>query len=449
MKLKNKDSTKIKDLSTQLIMTAVLIIIVLTVIVTGAIIWKKSQKQGKKNDNLQERTQLNATTSEANIEPTRVDIESSIEPSNVPTLNYLDICSDGQDKKFNSQDDVKNQVKDLPDNSTREIPESAFEVGELIGEGNFGKVYKGELIGLYQPTNSKTTVAIKSITGVARKQEIDDFLVEIKIMSQVDPHMNLVNMIGACTSDLQNNGKMWLLLEFCPYGDIKTYLTKNKSNILSGSSSNPINSRCLLKWAYDIANGMKFLAENQIMHGDLAARNVLMDEDLLQGGCPRALVADFGLSKRFYDNVAYEKESRVFVPWKWMALEYLTRDIFTLNSDVWSFGVLFWELLSFGRTPYGHQGYDEVVEKLKNGYRLELPEEVDTITSWSPKDLFLEMSNACFEADTLKRAPFSKLVGMIQYRLSSDEVIHYKQTKEIYHSTRANNYLGYVGHQPI
>ena len=178
------------------------------------------------------------------------------------------------------------------------------------------------------------------------------------------------------------------------------------------------------------------------MHGDLAARNILMEEDPLQSGCPVAKVADFGLSKKFYDNVKYEKESRVLVPWKWMALEYLTKEFFTLTSDVWSFGVLFWEILSFGKTPYGHQGYDEVVKQLTNGKRLHCPKEVKNITTWSPKRLFKNLSNACFKADPLDRASFSKVVEILKKELSPDEITHYNQMSDINQSARTDNVLG-------
>ena len=119
---------------------------------------------------------------------------------------------------------------------------------------------------------------------------------------------------------------------------------------------------------------MSYLAEKKIMHGDLAARNILMSEDPLKRKCPLAKVADFGLDKKFYSNEKYRKASRMCVPWKWMAIEYLKDDYFTLKSDVWSFAVLIWEILSFGREPYGHQDYDQILTNLEQGYRLPFPE---------------------------------------------------------------------------
>ena len=143
-------------------------------------------------------------------------------------------------------------------------------------------------------------------------------------------------MVGACTTELTSSRNMWLLLEYCSHGDLKTYLTKNRCLVISQN-----DGRNLLLWCDQISKGMQFLARNQIMHGDLAARNVLLDIDPLKPHLLIAKVADFGLSKKFYDNLKYEKKTRELVPWKWMALEYMKSSYFTLNSDVWSLRSLF------------------------------------------------------------------------------------------------------------
>ena len=355
---------------------------------------------------------------------------------------YLNEFLKGQPDKLDADIDLKEQLHHLAYNSSREIKRNQFEIGDEIGKGNFGRVCKGTVNGVFA-SDSKATVAIKSIHGSARESEMDDFLGEIKIMSHTNPHLNLVSMIGACTSELSKDGSAWLLIEFCHHGDLKSYLINNEIKIMSGKKQDSINTRCLIIWSHDIANGMQYLAKNQIMHGDLAARNVVLDDDPLEPGGLVAMVADFGLSKRFYGNVTYEKETRLLVPWKWMALEYLTRDIFTLNSDVWSFGVLFWELLSFGRTPYGQQGYDELLEKLESGYRLQCPKQVCSIDSWNPKQLYQTVSDVCFVADPLARASFQQIVKIFEKEMSVEELEHYEKIKNNYQSTRADHYLGY------
>ena len=146
-------------------------------------------------------------------------------------------------------------------------------------------------------------------------------------------------------------------------------------------------------------------------------------------------------SENFYEYLTYEKTSRMFVPWKWMAIEYLQNDFFTLKSDVWSYAVLVWEILSFGRNPYGHQEYDEVLRKLESGYRLPVPTDVDQISLWSPASLYKDISEKCFTIDPEKRLNFSNVVQMLEEELSSEEMMIYKQMHEIYQATRANIYL--------
>lgn len=410
------------------------------------------------NTNLPSSIKMNAQNYELDNSPTQeryIDNSPMLRKSNPDShIEYVVNQSDklrsfahlnrrltGKYNEFNPNGDIKSQVRNLSYDTKREISKNSFNVGDEIGSGNFGKVYKGDLFGLTR-RYSKTTVAIKYINGGVNEKEMDTLLDEMKIMSNVKPHLNLVSMIGSCTSELEERGKLWILLEFCEHGDLKQYLVTNKDNILADKNG----TRRLLKWAYDIANGMQYLAENNIMHGDLAARNVLMDENPLEENCPVAKVADFGLSKKFYDNVKYEKETRVFVPWKWMAIEYLTKDYFTLTSDVWSFGVLFWELFSFGRNPYGHQDYDELIRKLINGYRLQCPEEVRHITDWSPATIFKQIAEACFERDPIERASFSDVLKIIEKDLMQNEVEVYKQMKHIYETTCADNY-GKLGRQ--
>ena len=334
----------------------------------------------------------------------------------------------------------KKRVKDVYNYSKKEITRDRFEVSDQIGSGNFGKVFKGELLGLYG-NDSKTTVAMKSINGQkVNENELENLLCEIEIMMDVPPHLNLVSLIASCASEFEMKGELWLLLEFCQHGDLKNYLIKNQTRILSGTQLDIINSRCLIKWAYDVANGMQFLSKNKIMHGDLAARNILMDENLLVNECPVAKVADFGLSKKLNDYAIYEKESREFVPWKWMAMEYLMDQYFTLASDVWSYGVLFWEILSFGKIPYGHQDYDEVVAKLERGSRLTFPDYTKSVKIWSPENLFEELANVCFKADPEARGNFTEVIQILEKALLADELTRYSQMTMEYETKRAANY---------
>jgi serine/threonine protein kinase len=344
------------------------------------------------------------------------------------------------ENRINSKEDIKRQAFLLSYDTKREISRSLFTVTEVIGCGNFGNVSKGELDGLYGP-NSKTTVAVKSMNGPNDGAELTDFLQEIKIMSYIKPHLNLVNMIGSCSSYIQSERELWLIIEFCPHGDLKSYLFKNKIKVLTGNEKDALNDRCLVYWLYEISKGMAYLSENKIMHGDLAARNVLLDDNLMPFGHPVAKIADFGLSKRFYDKLKYEKESRVHVPWKWMALEYLTCEYFTLTSDVWSLGVVLWEIFSLGRVPYGQQSYHDVLKSLESGDYLECPDDINIVSSWSPKTMYDDLSKICFVKEPDKRGTFKDVVSVIEQELSDAETLQYRELNETYQNERCRNYI--------
>ena len=343
--------------------------------------------------------------------------------------------------RVNSTIGLKSQINLLTYDKKREIPRSSFTITKQIGSGNFGTVSRGELTGLHGK-DSKTTVAIKSTKGPAKGVELRDFLQEIKIMSHIRPHLNLVSMIGSCASELNNQKEMWLIIEFCHHGELKSFLIENKKQILSGIENESINSRCLLHWTHDIAKGMEFLSSQKIMHGDLAARNIMLDDNPIQPGRLVAKVADFGLSKQFYGNVhEYEKENRVYVPWKWMAFEYLTSEYFTMTSDVWSFGIVLWEIFSCGRTPYGNQDYNDVLTLLEGGYRLPCPLDIKNVTTWKPEELYNELSNMCFKEDPKERKTFSSVVESIEDRLTGAEMLSYANMENKYQSEYSSNYL--------
>ena len=149
---------------------------------------------------------------------------------------------------------------------------------------------------------------------MSHKNEVDSLLCEIKILSNIALHVNLVNMMGACTSDPGASGEIWMLLEYCEHGDLSSFMIKYQkrfqksiSETINKFSAVKITNRLLVKWAYHIAKGMEYLAGKQVMHGDLAARNILIsgggrgkDQHLV------AKVADFGLSKKMYEKKFYK-----------------------------------------------------------------------------------------------------------------------------------------------
>ena len=160
------------------------------------------------------------------------------------------------------------------------------------------------------------------------------------------------------------------------------------------------------------------------MHGDLAARNILLagvDPDIIV-----AKIADFGLSKRFYDNFTYTKKERNCVPWKWMAPEFWDKSIFTMSSDVWSYGVVLWELFSLGREPYGGRSFDEVTKGYKQNQFLSFPNINYTyIPSWNPRIIYENVTQNCFRIDPSERSTFSDLIHILEEQMKPYEISSY------------------------
>ena len=347
----------------------------------------------------------------------------------------------GDPTHLNYTKSINEQINILPYNSKYEIRREFFTEREMLGSGNFGYVFLGEAKSLFYP-NSTTAVAIKTVNDAGDMDCVRSILCEIKIMSQIELNMNLVNMVACCTSQFIRTGEIWLLMEYCQLGDMKSYLIDNRSKLMASSRKNsrgswapagilvePVGNRVLVQWAYDVAMGMKYLARHRIMHGDLAARNVLISagEDGLV-----AKVCDFGLSKVFYDSMSYKKEKRRYVPWKWMAMEYLEDAKFTLTSDVWSYGVVLWEIFSLGKEPYPGKSYSEMLQQFKSGYRLPCPEEAQKISSWEVLNVYERITSQCFVADPMERASFSTIVSLLEEELTEDEKIRYEMLKGRY-----------------
>lgn len=335
----------------------------------------------------------------------------------------------GDPSKINPLLSLNQQVNALSYDPKLEIDRENFKIGQLLGSGNFGSVYVGEASGLLHP-GSLDTVAIKTVADLLDVSQFSSLMGEMKILTNLDLHLNLVNLLGSCTSHI-DQGELWLLIEYCPHGDLKTFIIKNRAqfnNNISGLVSTDFEVRMFLKWAHHIAKGMEYLASKRIMHGDLAARNILLDEQLT------AKVSDFGLSKSMYDSVRYKKEKRHYVPWKWMALEFLCDACFTLKSDVWSYGVLLWEMFSLGQEPYLSEEMDVVIQSIKAGQRLPFPTEVQSLP-WAKRIYDTVMVPAWF-SDPNARISFSEIVSLYESEMFVDELDSYHKLAAEYESVK-------------
>ncbi|KAK7071595.1 hypothetical protein SK128_006556, partial [Halocaridina rubra] len=235
----------------------------------------------------------------------------------------------------------------------------------ILGEGCFGQVWKCEAIGLRGKSSS--LVAVKTLKESAGERERADLTQELKVLKAIGQHINVVSLLGCCTE----KDPIFIILEYMIGGKLQSYLRASRADAnydnLHGSSSS-LTPRDLTSFSYQIARGMDFLARHGIIHRDLAARNVLVGEDKI------CKVADFGFARDVANNRIYERKSDGRLPIRWMPPEALFDNIFTTKSDVWSFGVLLWEIVTLGSTPYPGLGASEVMKRVRDGYRLEKPD---------------------------------------------------------------------------
>ena len=183
--------------------------------------------------------------------------------------------------------------------------------------------------------------------------------------------------------------------------------------------------------------GMEYLYKKKIMHGDLAARNILIGG---MEGDPNdnyvAKISDFGLSKNFYDNYRYKKTNREEVPWKWMAFEYLNDGQFSMKSDVWSYGVVIWEILSLGQEPYAGKNFESIKKEFIAGFRLSCPQELRQL-SWL-EEFYSKVTTKCWVTEPKYRYNFTDLVRILEKYLTPSELKQNQDLNEQYKTMRAH-----------
>ena len=255
------------------------------------------------------------------------------------------------------------------------IPRKELEKKSIIGKGEFGEVWLGEYKG--------KKVAMKTMKDISDEKGLMQFLTEASVMTSLH-HPNLVSLIGISL----NENPIYLITEFMAKGSLVDYLRSRGRAVITKQNQ--------IDFARDVVKGMVYLESQNFVHRDLAARNVLISEDNV------AKVSDFGLT----NSSIVVKQDSTKLPVKWTAPEALRDAIFSNKSDVWSFGVLLWEIYSYGRVPYPRVPVEDVAAHVENGYRMEAPD-------GCPDQIYRIMTD-CWNKDLSQRPTFARIEKMLE-----------------------------------
>ncbi|XP_077381119.1 KIT proto-oncogene, receptor tyrosine kinase b isoform X1 [Festucalex cinctus] len=350
----------------------------------------------------------------------------------------------------------------LPYDSKWEFPRQKLRFGKTLGSGAFGKVVRATAYGLCS-ADTVTTVAVKMLKPNAHATEKEALMSELKVLSYLGNHMNIVNLLGACTV----GGPILVITEYCCYGDLLNFLRRKRESFLNsqtddgyyrnvskqadpagrevtGTEYMPMRSsdkerssqsedadelslaaEDLLSFSYQAAKGMEYITSKNCIHRDLAARNVLLTHGRV------AKICDFGLARDITTDSSYVLRGNARLPVKWMSPESIFDCVYTYESDVWSYGILLWEIFSLGNSPYpGMQVGSAFYRLIQEGHRMSKPE-------FAPIEMY-DMMVSCWNQDPLKRPSFRKLVERTELLLSEN-------TRNVY--LTLSNAAAPAGHQ--
>ncbi|XP_016340208.1 ephrin type-B receptor 2-like isoform X1 [Sinocyclocheilus anshuiensis] len=267
----------------------------------------------------------------------------------------------------------------------KEIDVTCVKIEQVIGAGEFGEVCSGNL---RLPGKREILVAIKTLKSGYTDKQRRDFLSEASIMGQFD-HPNIIHLEGVVTKSTP----VMIITEFMENGSLDSFLRQNDGQFTVIQ---------LVGMLRGIASGVKYLCDMNYVHRDLAARNILVNSNLV------CKVSDFGLSRFLEDDTSdptYTSALGGKIPIRWTAPEAIQYRKFTSSSDVWSYGIVMWEVMSYGERPYWDMSNQDVINAIEQDYRLPPPMDC-------PNALHQLMLD-CWQKDRNNRPKFNQIVNTL------------------------------------
>ncbi|XP_059208014.1 macrophage colony-stimulating factor 1 receptor 2-like [Centropristis striata] len=328
----------------------------------------------------------------------------------------------------------------LPYNHKWEFPRDKLRLGAVLGSGAFGKVVEATAYGL--GTDDATRVAVKMLKPSAHSVERDALMSELKILGYLGYHDNIVNLLGACT----RGGPMLMITEYCRHGDLLNFLRAHAQDFVActvsvdegeasyknlntqharlrsdsgisccseyqemqpvlslGVQTDGVSVGDLMRFCFQVAQGLDFLSSRNCIHRDVAARNVLLTDRRV------AKICDFGLARDIRNDDSYIVQGNARLPVKWMSPESIFQCVYTVQSDVWSYGVLLWETFSLGKSPYPNVAVDTNFYKMiQDGRHMDQPD-------FAPSEMY-QLMRSCWALEPTDRPTF-KMIGQLISRL--------------------------------
>ncbi|XP_067031299.1 fibroblast growth factor receptor 3-like isoform X1 [Acropora muricata] len=397
-----KSDELISDHTLSIVVGASIAGVVAIVVIVGVVIWWVLKRRNSRKENTKGVTPKERIVEEYEISPGNgrfVNAEDAIESSISKPL-YVNF----QEGTLISRTDSLPRSEYAPlDLRTRswEVAREDVIVEKIIGKGAFGQVAKGTAKNLSFRSGTGN-VAIKMLKENAAESDKRDLKSELELMKTLKPHPHVIKLLG-CVTEF---GTLLVLIEYVPYGDLLGYLRKSrglndtyyKDPDIKPKSS--LTSQQLMKFAWQIADGMSYLSLRKVIHRDLAARNVLVGE---RENCK---ITDFGMARDVQEEDIYERKTKGRLPVKWTAYEALLYGQYTTKSDVWSYGVVLYEIFTIGGSPYPRMDGRKVLNFLQEGHRMQKPEHVDN-------KLYQIMMN-CWQSEPQTRPSFAHLTQKLK-----------------------------------